>query len=58
MRTPGVILRDPELIRQITIKDFDSFVNHRNVINSDVEPLLGNSLISLQGNYFKNIFLA
>ncbi|EDW59415.1 probable cytochrome P450 9f2 [Drosophila virilis] len=34
-RTPLLMIRDPELIKQITIKDFDHFINHRNFFGTD-----------------------
>lgn len=33
---PVLILRDPEIIKQMTIKDFDHFEDHRNLIDEKV----------------------
>nr|XP_049464510.1 probable cytochrome P450 9f2 [Anopheles coluzzii] len=33
--TPMFVIRDPELIKQITVKDFDHFINHRPLIKAD-----------------------
>lgn len=52
MRLFSVLLRDPELIRQVGVKDFDSFTNHRPFFDVDVEPLFGSSLFALQGKIF------
>ncbi|GLV34626.1 Cytochrome P450 9f2 [Carabus blaptoides fortunei] len=30
--TPLLMLRDPELIKRVTVKDFDSFMNHRKML--------------------------
>lgn len=46
---PTLIVRDPELIRLITIKDFDHFVNRNNVISEDADPLFAKSLLILKG---------
>lgn len=51
MRMPSILLRDPQLIRQVVIKDFDSFVNRGQFFNPDSDPLLANSLFNLQGKY-------
>uniref|UniRef100_A0A182S6B6 Cytochrome P450 n=1 Tax=Anopheles maculatus TaxID=74869 RepID=A0A182S6B6_9DIPT len=33
--TPMFVIRDPELIKHITVKDFDRFINHRSLISAD-----------------------
>lgn len=53
MRIPSILLRDPELIRQVGVKDFDSFVNHPPFFDPVTDPLLGNSLFSLQGKFIR-----
>ncbi|KAF5288532.1 hypothetical protein FQA39_LY15400 [Lamprigera yunnana] len=45
--TPILIIRDPELIKDITIKDFDSFPNHRRFVSSDIDPLWGKGLFQM-----------
>ena len=44
---PVIVLRDPELIKSVTIKDFDSFVDHRSFIDASVDPLFGGNLFNL-----------
>jgi cytochrome P450 family 9 len=46
---PVIILRDPDLIKTITVKDFDHFTDHRSFINEGTEPLWGKSLFCLSG---------
>ena len=46
---PVVVLRDPELIKMVTVKDFEFFLDHRTIFTEDIEPILGKGLISLQG---------
>lgn len=49
LRMPAVMIKDPELIRQIGVKDFDNFPNHRPFITDDVDPMFGNVMLNLQG---------
>lgn len=57
MRMPNIILRDPELVRQIAVKDFDIFPNHRAFFDPKVEPLFGSSLFALQGMFMLSPFV-
>lgn len=41
---PVLMLRDPELIKQVTVKHFDSFTNHTVIFTEDIEPLFGKQL--------------
>ncbi|XP_044253639.1 cytochrome P450 9e2-like [Tribolium madens] len=52
---PLLVLRDPELIKQITVKDFDYFMNHRGFIPADCEPLWGKILILLTNQKWKDM---
>lgn len=49
--TPVFVVRDPELIKQITVKDFDHFVNHRQIFGSNLDrdsiSLFGKTLFAL-----------
>lgn len=51
-RTPVLLICDPELIKTITIKDFDYFVNRNFSVDPEIDPLFGNSLVSLKGKAF------
>lgn len=42
--SPVYMIRDPELIKQIAIKDFDCFINRRFHISTELNPLLGMSI--------------
>uniref|UniRef100_A0A6M2DZU0 Putative cytochrome n=1 Tax=Xenopsylla cheopis TaxID=163159 RepID=A0A6M2DZU0_XENCH len=55
MRMPSILLRDPQLIRQVVIKDFDSFVNRGQFFNPDSDPLLANSLFNLQDQKWRDM---
>lgn len=53
--TPVLIIRDLELIKQILVKDFDHFLDHRGFIPEDAEPLFGKNLFSLTGPKWKDM---
>uniref|UniRef100_A0A6V7L420 Cytochrome P450 n=1 Tax=Bracon brevicornis TaxID=1563983 RepID=A0A6V7L420_9HYME len=46
---PTILLRDPELIKIVGVKNFDHFVDHRGFIDPDQDPLFGKVLFSLRG---------
>ncbi|RZC35461.1 p450 domain containing protein, partial [Asbolus verrucosus] len=52
---PTLLLRDPELIKQVTVKDFDHFVDHRSFIPEDSDPLWGKNLFSLTGQRWREM---
>ena len=52
--TPVIVLRDPELIKSVTIKDFDNFMDHPSfVVDASVDPLYGRTLLNLSGDIWK-----
>ncbi|XP_045535826.1 cytochrome P450 9e2 [Papilio machaon] len=53
--TPIILIRDPEIIKSITVKDFDHFVDRKQFISEDVEPLLGASLFLMKGDKWKDM---
>ncbi|CAH0564727.1 unnamed protein product [Brassicogethes aeneus] len=52
---PILVLKDPELIKQITVKDFDHFVDHMTVIPEEADPLWGKNLFSLTGQRWRDM---
>lgn len=52
---PVLAIRDPELIKQITVKDFDHFVDHSQFVPEECEPLWGKNLFSLKGERWKEM---
>ncbi|GBP50384.1 Cytochrome P450 9e2 [Eumeta japonica] len=44
----ALFIRDPDIIKQITIKDFDHFVNRGWILNDKDNPLLSNSLLFMK----------
>jgi hypothetical protein len=46
---PVLLIRDPELIKMVTVRDFEHFLDHQVTISEDAEPLFGKGLFNLQG---------
>ena len=51
---PSLLVRDPELIKDILVKDFDKFYSRGIVINEKAEPLQGH-LVALSGSKWRNL---
>lgn len=47
--TPALIVRDPNLIKQIAVKDFDHFMDHFNFFPSGEVSLWEKNLFFLKG---------
>ncbi|XP_050684344.1 cytochrome P450 9e2-like isoform X2 [Leptidea sinapis] len=52
---PHLLIRDPDLIKQITVKDFDHFVDHKEFFPVEVEPLFGNSVFMMKGERWRDM---
>jgi hypothetical protein len=46
---PVYLVRDPEIIKHVTVKDFEHFVDLPIFIPEDIEPILTKSLQALKG---------
>lgn len=55
LHKPLFMIRDPKLIKQITVKDFDHFANHRGNIDIHADPLLGRSLFFLKNHEWREM---
>ncbi|CAG9860809.1 unnamed protein product [Phyllotreta striolata] len=53
--TPQLIIKDPELIKLITIKHFDHFVDHKTFVTERADPLFGKNLFSLTGQRWRDM---
>ena len=51
---PALLVNDPELIRNILVKDFQYFMNHGLYVDEKRDPLSGH-LFSLSGEKWKNL---
>lgn len=52
---PEYLIRDPQLVRQIAIRDFRSFVNRINDIHATTDPMLGNELTNLKIDEWRRV---
>ncbi|KAL0110543.1 hypothetical protein PUN28_013857 [Cardiocondyla obscurior] len=50
---PLIVLRDPELIKTITLKHFDMFMDHRRFIDETQDPFFGKNLVALRGEKWR-----
>uniref|UniRef100_A0A182QUS0 Uncharacterized protein n=1 Tax=Anopheles farauti TaxID=69004 RepID=A0A182QUS0_9DIPT len=60
LRQPAYVVRDPELAKQFTVKDFDYFADHMSngveqADQSNSHSLLVNSLVSLRGQKWRDM---
>ena len=49
LMNPALLLRDPELIKIVTVKDFEHFLDRQVPISEDAEPMFGKALSNLKG---------
>lgn len=53
-QTPVIIIKDPELIKQVCIKEFESFPEHQLLIPEGADELWNYNLFALRGSTIKN----
>ncbi|CAG9818100.1 unnamed protein product [Phaedon cochleariae] len=46
---PLLVVKDPDLMKEITVKAFDNFTDHRDVMPVEADPLWGKNLLQLKG---------
>lgn len=52
---PSLMIRDPELIKELTVRDFDHFTDHKSVGDSEFDAIWSRNLFALKGKYVKVI---
>ena len=55
LRTPSYVLKGLDVIKKVAVKDFDYFMDRRSIISAECDPLLGNALILLTGQKWKDM---
>ncbi|XP_055696959.1 probable cytochrome P450 9f2 [Phlebotomus papatasi] len=55
MNRPFYFIRDPKLVRTIGVKSFDHFHDKVAIITGEMDPFLGNSLVMLKGQKWRDM---
>ena len=50
------MVRDPKIIKQLAVKEFDHFMDHRQLITEEMDPLFGKALFSIRGQKWRGLF--
>lgn len=53
---PTIVLKDPELIKKVMIKDFNHFQDIPLQIDEDNDPVFGRILLTLKGERLETVF--
>ena len=52
---PSLLIRDPELLKNILVKDFQTFIDHIFLVDETLDPLFGNTLFVLKGDLSRHL---
>jgi cytochrome P450 len=52
---PSLLIRDPEMVKNILVKDFQTFMDHIISFDEKIDPLIGNSLFVLKGQIWRHL---
>jgi len=52
---PSLLIRDVELVKNILVKDSQSFVDHIMTVNVELDPVFGRGLFMLKGQMWRQI---
>jgi cytochrome P450 len=52
---PSLLVRDPELVRNILVKDFHTFMDRKLSAKEKIDPIFGNSLPLLKGSLWRHV---
>ncbi|KAJ8668192.1 hypothetical protein QAD02_009855 [Eretmocerus hayati] len=52
---PAIVVKDPELIREIGVKSFEDFTDHSVFVDEKMDPYVGRNLFSLKGDRWKEV---
>lgn len=52
---PSILIRDPDLVKQVTTTDFDHFVNHRFQFNENIDSMAGRTLFGMRDEKWRRM---
>jgi cytochrome P450 family 6 len=52
---PSLLIRDLELVKNILVKDSQSFIDHMMTVNVELDPVFGRGLFMLKGQMWRQI---
>ncbi|XP_072396671.1 cytochrome P450 9e2-like [Diabrotica undecimpunctata] len=52
---PMMLIKDPELLKDITVKNFDHFMDHTNQVSENSDPLWTKNLVALRGQQWRDM---
>lgn len=55
LHTPLLLVRDPDLIKEICVKNFENFVDRRSFMTEEMDPVYGKNVFSLKGDRWKKM---
>ncbi|XP_017782406.1 PREDICTED: cytochrome P450 9e2-like [Nicrophorus vespilloides] len=55
MNNPMLLIRDTELMKMVTVKDFDHFTDHRTFLPDNSDPLWSKNLFALKGDKWREM---
>ncbi|KAL3273879.1 hypothetical protein HHI36_015305 [Cryptolaemus montrouzieri] len=55
LSSPVLLLKDPKLIKEMCVKDFEHFLDHRTFLKEDVDPLWSKNLFALTGHKWRDM---
>ncbi|KYQ60376.1 Cytochrome P450 9e2 [Trachymyrmex zeteki] len=53
--TPIFVIRDPDLISTIAIKQFDNFCDHQGFVNETLDPIAARNLFNMKGDHWREM---
>ncbi|KMQ83746.1 cytochrome p450 9e2, partial [Lasius niger] len=53
--TPAVFVRDPELIKDVLVKEFEHFHDHRGFVDEKLDPLFSKNIFFLRGDRWREM---
>jgi cytochrome P450 family 9 len=52
---PFYLIRDPALAKELCVRQFEFFTDNKTVVDEKIDPLMGNTLMSLKGERWKEM---